>query len=216
MVRPIFYKVDPSDVRHQRSSFGHAFAHHELKFKDDMEKVLKWRRALTEAANLSGSHLKEDEYEAKFIGKVVEEISVQLINKTYFGGPAYKVGLESHVTDVNKILGVDGNGRCMVGIWGIPGIGKTTVAKAIYNSIARKFEGICFLADVRGKSSVYGLIELQKNLLCQILGDKNFNLITLDQGINVIKQRLRHKRILLTLDDVNQLDQLNNLAGDVD
>ncbi|CAL9004909.1 unnamed protein product, partial [Prunus brigantina] len=58
--------------------------------------------------------------------------------------------------------------------------------------------------------------KLQKNLLCQVLGDKNFNLITLDQGINVIKQRLRHKRILLTLDDVNQLDQLNNLAGDVD
>ncbi|KAI5343229.1 hypothetical protein L3X38_011105 [Prunus dulcis] len=67
IVLPIFYEVDPSDVRNQRSSYGDAFVHHESKFKDDKEKVLKWRRALTEAANLSGWHFKEGEYEANFI-----------------------------------------------------------------------------------------------------------------------------------------------------
>ncbi|XP_020413965.1 TMV resistance protein N [Prunus persica] len=62
LVMPIFYKVDPSDVRNQRSSFGDALVDHEHKFKDDMEKVLEWRRALTEAANLSGLHFKEGGY----------------------------------------------------------------------------------------------------------------------------------------------------------
>lgn len=49
---PIFYKVRPSHVRNQKGSFGEAFASHETKFKDDMEKVLRWRRALVKAANL--------------------------------------------------------------------------------------------------------------------------------------------------------------------
>ncbi|XP_021802340.1 protein SUPPRESSOR OF npr1-1, CONSTITUTIVE 1-like, partial [Prunus avium] len=152
-------------------------------------------------------------YEAKFINKVVEEISVQILNNTYLDGPAYPVGIVPCVTDVNKLLGVDGNGHCMVGIWGSPGIGKTTIAKAVHNSIANKFEGSCFLADVREKSMYGGLIKLQEALLCQVLGSINFQLFSLDKGINVIKNRLSRKRILLILDDVNQLDQLEKLAG---
>lgn len=54
IVWPIFYKVDPSDVRNQRGSFGEALAHHEHKFKNDIGKVLRWRAALREASNFSG------------------------------------------------------------------------------------------------------------------------------------------------------------------
>ena len=58
-VWPVFYKVDPSDVRNQRGSFGDAIAKHESNFKDNMDKVLRWRRALTEAADLSGWHFSD-------------------------------------------------------------------------------------------------------------------------------------------------------------
>ena len=54
LVFPIFYHVDPSDVRNQSGSFGKAFAKYEENWKD---KVERWRAALTEAANLSGWHL---------------------------------------------------------------------------------------------------------------------------------------------------------------
>lgn len=53
-VYPIFYKVDPSDVRNQRGTYGEALAYHENQFQDNMEKVFGWRAALTEAANLAG------------------------------------------------------------------------------------------------------------------------------------------------------------------
>ncbi|BBH09475.1 Putative disease resistance TIR-NBS-LRR class protein [Prunus dulcis] len=56
MVFPIFYKVDPSHVRHQRGTFGQAIANHECNFKNDINKVLRWKAALVEAANLSGWH----------------------------------------------------------------------------------------------------------------------------------------------------------------
>ena len=54
MVQPIFYKVDPSDVRHQRGKFGESHAPLECRFKDDIDKVLGWRAALSEAATLAG------------------------------------------------------------------------------------------------------------------------------------------------------------------
>ena len=60
-VLPIFYRVDPCEVRKQEGSFGLALTTHEKKFKNNIEKVLRWRAALYEAANLSGWHY-EDRY----------------------------------------------------------------------------------------------------------------------------------------------------------
>ena len=56
-VVPIFYDVDPSDVRKQTGTFVQAFFEHEERFKDNMEKVHTWRAALREVANLKGWHL---------------------------------------------------------------------------------------------------------------------------------------------------------------
>ena len=52
-VRPVFYNVNPSDVRNQKGKFGEALAKHEEKFKDN-KKIQRWREALHEAANISG------------------------------------------------------------------------------------------------------------------------------------------------------------------
>ncbi|KAH0669901.1 hypothetical protein KY285_024044 [Solanum tuberosum] len=56
-VIPIFYDVDPSEVRNQKESFAEAFAKHESKYRDDVEgihKVKRWRTALSAAADLKG------------------------------------------------------------------------------------------------------------------------------------------------------------------
>ena len=58
LVRPIFYKVDPSNIRSQNGKFGEALAKHERKLKDS-KKVERWRKALHETANISGWHYKD-------------------------------------------------------------------------------------------------------------------------------------------------------------
>lgn len=53
-VIPIFYNIDPSDVRYQRGKIGKAMAKHERNLKENMEEEQIWRDALTKAANLCG------------------------------------------------------------------------------------------------------------------------------------------------------------------
>ncbi|KAI5314391.1 hypothetical protein L3X38_043567 [Prunus dulcis] len=229
MVWPVFYKVDPSDVRNQRGSYGEALNNHERKFKeekltnhdeskfeDNMKKVLRWKETLTKAANLSGSHYLKSR-ETEFIQNIVNEISLQVLNDTHINVAKYQVGIEARVQDLHKVLDVDGNDVRMVGIWGNGGIGKTTVAKAVYNSLAHMFEGSCFLDNVRERSLPYGgLVDLQNLLLYEILRGKEIRVTSADKGINVIKERLSRKKVLLIVDDVDHLDQLNNLVGGCD
>ena len=58
-VLPVFYKVDPSEIRKQKGKFGAALTQHEENLKDNVEKVQRWRTALIKATGLSGLHYKE-------------------------------------------------------------------------------------------------------------------------------------------------------------
>jgi hypothetical protein len=92
------------------------------------------------------------------------------------------------------------------------GIGKTTLARVVFRMVSNKFEGCCFLSNIREVSEKNGLVQLQQQLILQLLNEK-MSIQDVDDGVFVIKNRLRHKRILLILDDVNQLDQLKKLVG---
>ncbi|XP_059429089.1 TMV resistance protein N-like [Corylus avellana] len=125
----------------------------------------------------------------------------------------YPVGIESRVKQINVLLRIEMNDRRMVGIFGPGGIGKTTIAKAVFNSIAYKFEGKCFLDNVRETSKLHnGLESLQEKLLFEILGDSSLKVHSVDRGVNVIKERLCNKNVLLVLDDVDDLTQLEKLS----
>ncbi|XP_021817910.1 TMV resistance protein N-like [Prunus avium] len=214
LVLPVFYKVNPSDVRNQRGSFGDALANMERKYKDKKDKVKKWRAALSQAAALSGFPLDEHESESKFIQNIIEKISEQLLKHECMKVAEHPVGMQAQVQVMNELLDLGENDVRMVGVWGTGGIGKTTIAKAVYNSIAHKFEGCSFLANVRERSTSHeGSVGLQENLLSDILKVKNLKVTNVDKGAIVIQERLSCRKVLLVLDDLNDMDQLRNLAG---
>lgn len=128
----------------------------------------------------------------------------------------HPVGIESRVQNVNELLGVGVNDVRIIGICGSVGIGKTTVAKAVYDSIVHKFEVGCFLENVGEKSIAHGGPTKQKILLYETLGAKKLEVTNVDEGVNMIKERLSHKRVLLILDGVNQFDQFNEIVGGTD
>ncbi|RHN65880.1 putative TIR domain, winged helix-turn-helix DNA-binding domain-containing protein [Medicago truncatula] len=211
---PIFYDVDPSQIRNLTGTYAEAFAKHEMRFGDEEDKVQKWRDALRQAANMSGWHFKPgSESEYKFIGKIVEEVSIKS-SCIPFHVANYPVGLESRMLEVTSLLGLGSDERTnMVGIYGIGGIGKSTTARAVHNLIADQFESVCFLAGIRERAINHGLAHLQETLLSEILGEKDIKVGDVYRGISIIKRRLQRKKVLLILDDVDKVEHLRALAG---
>ena len=127
----------------------------------------------------------------------------------------YLVGIDNRIKTI--LSDIDSNDAHMIGIYGPGGIGKTTITKEIFNRICGRFEGFCYLENVREKSGTNdGVIELQEELLFDILGDKNLKVGNKSRGINMIKERLSIMRILLVLDDVDKRVQIENLLGGCD
>ncbi|XP_024171825.1 disease resistance protein RPV1-like [Rosa chinensis] len=171
-----------------------------------MEKVQIWKAALKEAANLSGWPLLDENCsESSFIHEIVEEISEQVINSTYLDGAKYPVGIKPWVQEIHKVLGVEGRDM------GASGIGKTTIARAFYKS---NLMGVIFWKMLEKIQWVLarGFVKLQKKLLREIL-KTTLKVANVARGITMIKEMLQYKSVLLVLDDVNDIDQLNNLAG---
>ena len=122
--------------------------------------------------------------------------------------------MESQVEKLKSHLPIESNDVRIIGIWGAGGMGKTTLARAVYRMVSNKFEACYFIANVREESKKCGVCKLQKILLKKLLMLKNLNVQDVDDGVRMIKNRLHNKKILLVLDDVNELDQLKKLAGD--
>ncbi|KAM7478349.1 hypothetical protein LguiA_026562 [Lonicera macranthoides] len=130
-------------------------------------------------------------------------------DKTKQGVPLYQYGIYKPTNNVS-----------IVSVCGVSGIGKTTIAKSVYNSNYDKFEGSCFLSNVREYSrKPDGLLRLQEQLLSSILPKKKggkMNIYDVNDGILLIRNAIKRKRVLLVLDDVDELSQLHALIGNRD
>ncbi len=126
----------------------------------------------------------------------------------------YPVGINYRVDAIKLLLDFESNDVRVIEMYGSGGIGKTTIAKAIYNNVFDIFEGSSFLENVRERSETFdGIIQLQETLLFDILGAEYLEVSNISRGTNIIKKMLCHKRILLIFDDVDKPDQIERLIG---
>ncbi|CAN4078526.1 unnamed protein product [Withania somnifera] len=147
--------------------------------------------------------------------RCIRQIAVQILNKLGHTRPKIAeslVGIEPQVKTLISLLNTNSTATDVriIGIWGMGGIGKSTIARAVFDQLQEEFEGGCFLDNVREAASKFGLQALAEKLLSETLKETKDNLYT---STSLLMNRLSYKKVIIVLDDVDKDEQIENLLA---
>ncbi|KFK21949.1 hypothetical protein AALP_AAs41246U000400 [Arabis alpina] len=197
--------------RKQTGEFGKAFAM-TCKGKSE-DHIERWKKALAKVAGLAGYDSQNWNDEAEAIELTSTDVSNKLLLAPLYDFRHF-VGIEAHVkTIMDSKLCLDSGEVRMIGIWGPSGIGKSTIATALFSRLSStQFDHRAFLtykramqdkkiADVRMK------LDWANHFLSEILGQKDIKIL------GQVEKRLKHRKVLVLLDDVDEIELLEALVG---
>ncbi|XP_023643317.1 disease resistance protein ADR2-like [Capsella rubella] len=213
IVMTVFYGVDPSDVRKQNGEFGRVFD--ETCARKSEEQKEKWSKALNYVGNIAGEHFQNWDDEAKKIEKIARDVSLKL-NFTPCKDFDGKIGLDNHVREMESLLDLDNLGVKIVGISGPAGIGKSTIARALYSRHSGKFHNRCYVDKLWenykiGHDEYPFKLRLHEEFFSKVLKQNGMEI----SHLGLIKERLQYQKVLIILDDVESVAQVDALAHDI-
>ncbi|KAL3742253.1 hypothetical protein ACJRO7_017697 [Eucalyptus globulus] len=215
-ILPIFFDVEPDDVKLKTALYGDVILSLQCEKEWSNEEVDAWRKALKEVGAIKGWEVKKYNGQGKLIKLVVEEVVKKLKTK-HKPVTEELVRDDDQVVAVSELLDINSDEVRLIKIYGMGGIGKTTMAKIVFNELSSHFgKCCCFLENVREKSSrTNGLVELQKKLLSEIshyAGSRGID--ESDYGKKRVEEILCNKKVLIVLDDVDNMEQVEKLIGE--
>ncbi|KAH9288602.1 hypothetical protein KI387_032719, partial [Taxus chinensis] len=223
---PVFYDVQPGELRHiEKGVYADAFTNYEKKSRY-LQKLKEWKEALQSVSFLTGEEFNGD---CKNIVSAVQKELERL--KPKLPVAKYPVGLHKLVQDFEKEcldeLVDDFESQCrmseegkdkpkIVGIFGMGGIGKTTLSKELFNRKRSQYSRRCFLFDVREAYVKREVPSLQMQLVKNIFGENPSDFKSIDQGASYIEDCITRNNdlsFLVILDDIDHAEQLDAFSS---
>jgi nucleoside-triphosphatase THEP1 len=125
------------------------------------------------------------------------------------------IGIDKSIAHLESLLRKDSKKFCVIGISGMGGIGKTTIAEEIFCRNRSKYDGGCFLPKVSEELTRHGMQSLKEKLFSTLL-EEDVKIDPLKRLSSDIVRRVGRMKVLIVLDDVKNKNQLKMLFGTLD
>lgn len=101
----------------------------------------------------------------------------------------------------------------IVGLWGMAGIGKTTIAREIFRTQADRYDVCYFLPDFHIACQMRGLSHLRDEFFSKIYGEEKVTVDACDTKLSFLRDRFLSKKVLVVLDGVSSASDAEFLVG---
>ncbi|KAK3437987.1 hypothetical protein EUGRSUZ_C02627 [Eucalyptus grandis] len=221
IIIPIFYNVRPHAVKNLEGDFATSFNKHDAYKKVDSETIDKWKEVLREVVELSGFDRAtiNGGHVTDLLDKVMTRVWQEL-RKDDQDVTDKLVGIDLHVQEMMTKLGVVyshgkamkvcGEDKRVVGICRMPGVGKTTLAKVVFNKIHKLIDACSFLKGINSEG-----VEFSLGLLIAELQKEIHEPLRFSGKVKKIKYLFSKTKVLIVLGDVREDEQIEALAGDL-
>ncbi|KAM5582534.1 putative disease resistance protein [Rosa sericea] len=208
-ILPLFYHVDPTDVRYQKRSFEKDFSKHETSGRHESEKVKQWKVDLNKVAGFSGWNTNDHKTHKELVDVIVEFLRSKVLPDAIESTGDFKAfeATRQAMDEVMKALKDDE--VTAIGVYGMGGVGKTTMVKHV-GAHARK-SGIFDYVIMAVVSQSPDLEKIQGSL-AELLGFELHEKTEIGRAARLSKEIMRRKKILIILDDIWERMDLSRIG----
>ncbi|EFH46244.1 predicted protein [Arabidopsis lyrata subsp. lyrata] len=200
VIIPIYFKATLSDICGLEGRFEPIY----LQYMDSaqLSRVQKWKAAMAEIASIDG-HEWEKEKQVLLAEEVVRDACLNLYSKN-------SKNLISILAFLNHS---QPSGVEIVGLWGMAGIGKTSIAREIFGILAPKYDFCYFLQDFYLMSQKKGLRQMRDDFFSKVFREEKLSISAYDIKPSFMRDWFHKKTILLVLDDVSDARDAEAVVG---
>ncbi|XP_010492763.1 PREDICTED: protein DA1-related 4-like isoform X2 [Camelina sativa] len=145
--------------------------------------------------------------------QLVEDIVRDIYGKLC---PTERIGIYTRLMEIENLLCEQSWDVRRLGIWGMPGIGKTTLAKAVFEHMSSDYDASCFIDSFDEQLHKEGPHRLLEENFGKILVEKFGVSTSYMTRLSLLKDKLCMIRFLVVLDDVHNPLVAQSFLGRLD